>query len=81
MASADAKRMEFAVKKSLLLKVKEKLRCHHCKTPKNPVNQFETKIIEKTRQKTQSKQTFDLSGKFEIDGKTRQTAENKQTFD
>ena len=81
MASADAKRMEFAVKKSLLLKVKEKLRCHHCKTPKNPVNQFETKIIEKTRQKTQSKQTFDLSRKIEIDGKTRQNAENKQSFD
>ena len=37
MASADTKRFEFAVKKNLLLKVKEKLRCHHCKTPKNPL--------------------------------------------
>ena len=39
MASEDVKKLiEFSVKKNLVLKVKEKLRCHHCKTPKNPLS-------------------------------------------
>ena len=36
--------------------------------------------IRKTRQNAENKQTFDLTGKIEIEGKTRQNAENKQTF-
>ena len=34
----------------------------------------------KSRQNAENKQTFDLSGKVEIEGKNRQNAENKQTF-
>ena len=34
----------------------------------------------KTRQIAENKQTFDLSGKIEIEGKNRQNAENKETF-
>ena len=34
----------------------------------------------KTRQNAENKQTFDMTGKIEIDEKTRQNAENKQTF-
>ena len=39
--------------------------------------------MEKTRQNTENKLTFDLTGKIEveIEEKTRQNAENKQTFD
>ena len=35
----------------------------------------------KTRQNAENKQTFDLTGKIEIEVKTRQNAENRQTFD
>ena len=37
--------------------------------------------VKKSRQNTENKQTFDLSGKIDIEEKTRQNAENKQTFD
>ena len=36
---------------------------------------------EKTCQNAENKQTFDLTGKIEIEGKTRQNAESKQTFE
>ena len=39
------------------------------------------RYYEKTRQNAENKQTFDLTGKIEIEEKTRQNAENKQTFD
>ena len=39
------------------------------------------KIMKKTRQNTENKQTFDLIGNIENEGKSRQNAENKQTFD
>ena len=35
---------------------------------------------EKTRQNSENKQTFDLTGKMEIEGKSRQNSEIKQTF-
>ena len=34
----------------------------------------------KTRQNAENKQTFDSTGKIQIEGKTRQNAESKQTF-
>ena len=40
----------------------------------------DTENNEKTRQKSENKQTFDLMWKIEVEGKSRQNAENKQTF-
>ena len=37
------------------------------------------KIREKSRQNTENKQTFELTGKIENEWKSRQNAENKQT--
>ena len=42
--------------------------------------QINLSSIEKIRRNAENKQTFDLSGKIEIEGKTRQNAENKQTI-
>ena len=37
-------------------------------------------MIEKSCQNAENKQTFDLTGKIEMNEKTCQNAENKQTF-
>ena len=55
--------------------------CHRlCLSDLSPRFSGDPENNEKTRQNAENKQTFDLSGKIDIEGKTRQNTENKQTF-